>query len=111
MRRFDCCRVVLLTSIVWFTLDVFLLLYFLDCNRNPISSIGPEKLRIDNNHRFDENRIVNAPAVGDFKTKYVSNSETTFKTRRTETGPEDGILGKLMRGIRKVDYSQVILSL
>ncbi|KAF2978591.1 hypothetical protein EK904_006824 [Melospiza melodia maxima] len=33
MRRFGYCRVVLATSLLWVLLDVFLLLYFSECNK------------------------------------------------------------------------------
>lgn len=33
MRRFVYCKVVLTTSLVWVLVDVFLLLYFSECNK------------------------------------------------------------------------------
>lgn len=33
MRRFAYCKVVLTTSLVWVLVDVFLLLYFSECNK------------------------------------------------------------------------------
>lgn len=33
MRRFAYCKVVLATSLVWVMLDMFILLYFSECNK------------------------------------------------------------------------------
>lgn len=34
-RRFQYCRVIIITSLVWFMFDVFLLMYFADCTGGP----------------------------------------------------------------------------
>ncbi len=45
MRRVDTCRVIILTSIVWFFLDILLIFYFIDCNRSPVAvSLDADKL-------------------------------------------------------------------
>lgn len=110
-RRTDYCRIAILTSVVWFLMVVLCMVYFLEHSRGGEFSFKKET-------SFDEfvkkQELVDISEKEDTVIRFKFPIEKTLqqskstdsiesiepaKTRRTDTGPVDGILDKLMRGL------------
>lgn len=96
-RRLDYCRMVMTTSVVWFMLVVFVLLYFLERNRElPVKIVSDRKSFTDDQQHLNQNRF-EFPLPKEIDPS--QDQAEILHTRRTDTGRYEGFLEKLMRGI------------
>lgn len=105
-RHIDYCRIFVFGSVVWFFVIVFCMVYFLDTSTNELVYGKDKHLIIDDSNPHGEivikdkmlDKRIN-PKFPDNKNSAKDSVKELPKTRRTETGPSNGILDKLMRGI------------